>query len=200
MPESHMDARRKDILATAEKLFREKGYAKTTINDILKKQNIAKGTFYYYFKSKDEVVDAIVLADSSDKAEKVRAIAADRSLDTHSKLLRAAHVLYSGRPNDSVSADAEMHKRILLSDVKLVAPEVAVILAAGVKAGDLTCEFPIEAAEYLLSACKTILNAAYCGCQPSQLEMRVWAFLWSAEQLLGCESGSLDYLIPFLMK
>lgn len=200
MPESYMDARRKDILATAEKLFHEKGYAKTTINDILKKQNIAKGTFYYYFKSKDEVVDAIVLAGSTDKAGKVRAIAGDRSLDTHGKLLRAAHVLYSGRPNESVSADAEMHKRILLSEVKLVAPEIAVIIAGGVKTGDLTCEFPIETAEYLLTSCKTFLNTAYCGCQSSQLEMRVWAFLWTAEQLLGCQSGSLDYLIPFLLK
>ena len=44
----------------AESLFEVKGYNKTTVNDILREVNIAKGTFYYYFKSKEEVLDAVI--------------------------------------------------------------------------------------------------------------------------------------------
>ena len=54
------DERKNEILDTAERLFHTKGYEKTTINDILKEVNIAKGTFYYYFKSKEEVMDALI--------------------------------------------------------------------------------------------------------------------------------------------
>ena len=47
------DERRNEILDAAETLFTEKGYSKTTIIDILNQVGIAKGTFYYYFKSKE---------------------------------------------------------------------------------------------------------------------------------------------------
>ena len=49
------EERKKEILDVAEELFTTKGYAETTINDILRKIGIAKGTFYYYFKSKEDL-------------------------------------------------------------------------------------------------------------------------------------------------
>ncbi len=48
--------RRNEILDAAETLFTTKGYNETTIIDILKAVGIAKGTFYYYFKSKEELL------------------------------------------------------------------------------------------------------------------------------------------------
>ncbi|WP_312609309.1 TetR/AcrR family transcriptional regulator, partial [Mammaliicoccus sciuri] len=56
----HPEERKNDILNAAEALFSTKGYQKTTIIDILKAVGIAKGTFYYYFASKEEVMDAII--------------------------------------------------------------------------------------------------------------------------------------------
>ena len=44
---------REKIINTAWKLFYEKGFGETTINDILREADISKGTFYYYFRSKD---------------------------------------------------------------------------------------------------------------------------------------------------
>jgi len=55
------DERKKEILDTAERPFRINGYEKCTIMDIIKEVGIAKGTFYHYFKSKQEVLDAVVL-------------------------------------------------------------------------------------------------------------------------------------------
>ena len=54
------EERRNEILDAAERLFSGKGYNHTTINHILDEVQIAKGTFYYYFKSKEEVMDAII--------------------------------------------------------------------------------------------------------------------------------------------
>ena len=55
------ELRRQEILMTAKKLFIKKGYDKTSVNDILKVVDIAKGTFYYYFSSKEEVLEAIII-------------------------------------------------------------------------------------------------------------------------------------------
>ena len=53
------EERRNEFVEAAEKLFREHGIVDTTINSIVKEMNVAKGLFYYYFKSKDDVIDAI---------------------------------------------------------------------------------------------------------------------------------------------
>ena len=53
------EVRRDEFVAAAEKLFRENGIVETTINAIVKEMDVAKGLFYYYFESKDDVIDAI---------------------------------------------------------------------------------------------------------------------------------------------
>lgn len=49
-----------EILDTAEALFFEQGYHETMVSDIVKKIGVAQGTFYYYFKSKEEILDALI--------------------------------------------------------------------------------------------------------------------------------------------
>lgn len=47
---------RQRIFNTAVDLFTRKGYTKVSVNDICKKAGVSKGTFYYYFKSKSQVL------------------------------------------------------------------------------------------------------------------------------------------------
>ena len=53
------EERRKEFVDAAEKLFKKNGIVDTTVNNIVKELDVAKGLFYYYFKSKDDVIDAI---------------------------------------------------------------------------------------------------------------------------------------------
>lgn len=53
------EKRRQDFLETSLKLFTEKGYEKTTVNDIINAMGLSKGAFYHYFKSKEDVVEQI---------------------------------------------------------------------------------------------------------------------------------------------
>ncbi len=53
------ELRREELIDTAEGLFARKGYEETSIADIVKKAKVAQGTFYYYFKSKGDILDAI---------------------------------------------------------------------------------------------------------------------------------------------
>lgn len=49
------EQRRHGLVEVAKNLFLEKGYAGTTIDDIVEAADVAKVTFYYYFKSKEEI-------------------------------------------------------------------------------------------------------------------------------------------------
>ncbi|NLB21913.1 MAG: TetR/AcrR family transcriptional regulator [Clostridium sp.] len=53
------EIRRQEIIDTARKLFIEKGYEKTSIDDIVGEMNVAKGLFYYYFPKKEAILSAI---------------------------------------------------------------------------------------------------------------------------------------------
>lgn len=49
-----------EILDAAEPLFYANGYHETAISDIVKKMGVAQGTLYYYFKSKEEILEALI--------------------------------------------------------------------------------------------------------------------------------------------
>ncbi|MDT8395970.1 MAG: TetR/AcrR family transcriptional regulator [bacterium] len=49
-------ATRRRLLKAARELFAEKGIDLTTIEDITQRADLAKGTFYYYFEDKNEVI------------------------------------------------------------------------------------------------------------------------------------------------
>ena len=50
---------RQQLLNAAWKLFYEKGYQNTTMDDILKEAHCSKGRFYYYFHAKGELLDSL---------------------------------------------------------------------------------------------------------------------------------------------
>lgn len=63
---------REKIIDTSWRLFHEKGFSGTTINDIIREAEISKGTFYYYFRSKDDMLDtlSVVLDAEYERLEK----------------------------------------------------------------------------------------------------------------------------------
>ncbi|MGV3467004.1 MAG: TetR/AcrR family transcriptional regulator [Heyndrickxia sp.] len=51
-----MKQRRKELIETAIKLFAEKGFQSTSVQDIVSNYGISKGAFYNYFSSKEELL------------------------------------------------------------------------------------------------------------------------------------------------
>ena len=54
------EIRRQEIIQAAHKIFSTKGYEKTTMKDVMDELEIAKGTIYHYFKSKEDLFEAVV--------------------------------------------------------------------------------------------------------------------------------------------
>ena len=52
--------KREDLLNATYELFTSKGVFDTSISDIVKKANMAKGTFYLYFKDKYDIRNALI--------------------------------------------------------------------------------------------------------------------------------------------
>ncbi|HEX3047433.1 MAG TPA: TetR/AcrR family transcriptional regulator [Bacillota bacterium] len=78
--------RKNEILDIALGLFYEKGYEKTTLEDILTKTGISKGTFYYYFDAKEDVLKVLAWREAEKKLTVTRRIVEDEGLSAIDKL------------------------------------------------------------------------------------------------------------------
>ena len=83
------EVRKREILLAARELFVNKGYEQTSVNDILRVVDIAKGTFYYYFASKEEVLETIILDIVDEGAKKAERILQDKSIPLINRIMLA---------------------------------------------------------------------------------------------------------------
>jgi AcrR family transcriptional regulator len=67
--ETKKEATRQEILAAAAELFKTKGYDSTSVDDIALAADVAKGTFYYHFQAKEDLVMALQEAELKAAAE-----------------------------------------------------------------------------------------------------------------------------------
>ncbi len=65
------DIRKKQILETAEKLFCEKGYEKTSVQDILDILKLSKGSFYHHYESKELLLQGMCEKRSAAAAQRL---------------------------------------------------------------------------------------------------------------------------------
>lgn len=63
---------RDDILREAQKLFQQFGLRKTTMEDIARSMGKGKSTLYYYYCSKEEIFDAVILREMDDVFDMVK--------------------------------------------------------------------------------------------------------------------------------
>ena len=84
---------RAKLLAAARKVFAEKGLGAATARDIVRETDLATGTFYNYFDSKEEVFMAL-LEELAEKARAARARAAARAGPDVEQRVEAAYRAY----------------------------------------------------------------------------------------------------------
>ncbi len=55
------EEKKQSLLSAAFSLFTQKGVAKTTVDEIVRQANVAKGTFYLYFQDKTQLLQELIL-------------------------------------------------------------------------------------------------------------------------------------------
>lgn len=88
-----MTTTRERILDTAELRFVRQGFSATTVAQLIDDAQVAKGTFYHHFTSKEEVMTAVIERQVAGLVTSAEQIAADRSQPA---LARAARIVSGG--------------------------------------------------------------------------------------------------------
>jgi len=198
--------RRNEILDAAEMLFTMKGYTKTTIIDILNEIGIAKGTFYYYFKSKEEVMDAIIMRIVSTDVAAAKKIVSDPSIPTIDKLFQ---ILVAQRPKNGDNKEqmieqfhqkgnAEMHQKSLVQTIRYLTPVLAEVIHQGIQENIFATDYPEETIEFLIASSAFLFDEDLFAWKPDEMLQKVKAFVSIMETTLGAKKGSFDNILQLL--
>jgi AcrR family transcriptional regulator len=85
------DIRKQEILTAAETFFCKKGYEQTSIQDILDRLKLSKGSFYHHFPSKESLLEGICL----NRAEQVYHMT-EEQMKRENDVLSCLNILLSG--------------------------------------------------------------------------------------------------------
>ena len=158
--------RKVEFLDTAQQLFFTQGYDQTSVDAIIRKIGLSKGTFYYYFKSKEDLLDQLTCKMGEKILEEVKKIADREDLDAVAKLNKAyavtgnikleniellkvlIEVLYNDR-------NLFFRYKIFLKFTELITPEFTKIIRQGVNEKLFNTPYPEEAARLIFEIANT---------------------------------------------
>ena len=193
--------RRQEIVVTARELFQNKSYESTTMQDIMNALGIAKGTIYHYFKSKEELLEAVV-EDSVDKyiagLEKVLNETEGNGLDKMRALIKSGNVEEEqGNILEQLHdpGNIGMHTRQLAITISRLAPLYASAIQQGCEEGIFQTQHPLECAEFLLAGIQFLTDIGFHTWSEKQLTRRAMAFPSLIEAQLNAPKGSFDFLL-----
>lgn len=189
------EERRQDIIEAAKMLFLEQDYASTTMQDVMKKLNIAKGTIYHYFKSKDEILDAVIdnMIENYLDQLKARISNVSGSAVDKMKLLLRSEEPESMLDDLHKPGNIDMHSRLLAVTILKLSPLYAEIIEQGNQEKLFDVEHPLETAELLLAGIQFLTDM---GCHPwshQDLARRTNAIPSLLEAQLGATKGTFTF-------
>ncbi len=138
------DLVRAAILRAAETVFKKWGITKTTMEDIAHEAGKGKSTLYYYFKSKEEVLDAVAQVQIARISGAAQA-AIDQKSTAREKLIAYVYSTFKGirkamAPYDIGRVELKTHKALvdgILRKVEVVDQRIIEsILGLGVERGE----------------------------------------------------------------
>lgn len=211
--------RKNELLDTAQELFFTKGYKQTSIESIIKKIGVAKGTFYYYFKSKEDLLDKLTYKMSKKILEEVKKIVEKDDLNAIDKLNQAYAVAGSVKLENiellKVLLKAFYNDRNLffrhkmfMSSMEILAPEFSKIIRQGVNEKVFNTPFPDEAARLIFEIANTfsgkipqlIMDLDKNPENLNKVEKEYRVYENAIERIVGAEEGTVEIVNRNVLK
>lgn len=157
------------IVTAAWQLFYEKGYNGTTVDDIIELSGTSKGSFYYYFNTKDELLNTLsmILDDFYEELE----VKMDANMNSFYKLLYINYEAHS-MMEEKISIDllASLYstqlvaqgERHLLDQNRSYYKLVTKIVDEGQKKGQIRSDMPISEITQYYAMCERALVSDWC--------------------------------------
>ena len=148
------EVRKQEIVAAAFELFREKSYEQVSVHDIVAKVGLAQGTFYYHFKSKDELLDAVVEYETQKNFAILASVANDEKLG----ILEKMQAFINLNPDDESrrfirlvrsEENAVMYRKYQTKMAEELVPLMAKMAEEGNRQGVFNVQYPRETVELL---------------------------------------------------
>ena len=187
------EKRKQELLKIAYDMFLSRGYENTSVDEIIAGAQIAKGTFYYYFPSKEQLLEAVIDMMIESEAETVRQIIGS-DLPVPQKIVA---VITSVKPAESEQPIQDalmrpenvlMHDRIRKKLIEVIVPLLSEVIEEGVGQGIFACDHIPERVRMLL----VISNATFN--ERTFTERDIAVFIDMTEKLLGARPGTMGFI------
>jgi AcrR family transcriptional regulator len=190
------EERKHDLIDAAEQLFATKGYDQTAISDIVKEVNVAQGTFYYHFKSKADILEAVVNKSVLKMADKIRLIAERDDIDPAAKLNGFFDALVDfSSLNDELTnlvhreSNLILHQKLARTTLSMLVPLLSRIIQDGVSQGVFDVVNPVETSVLLLVAVGGLFHDPDVLSDPEHIQRAKITVEQTITRVLGMKEG-----------
>ena len=187
------ERRKQELLQIAYRMFLQKGYEETSVDEIIAQAGIAKGTYYYYFETKEQMLEEVIGMMIGQEMQ-----AAEQILQTDLPVpQKIVGIITSLRPAPAESPIEEalmkpeniiMHGKIQKKLIESVTPLLSEVVEEGIAEGIFACDHIPERVRMLL----IISSETFDEGQFSEGDIAV--FIDMAEKLLGAETGTMQFV------
>lgn len=192
------------ILDAMQKLMSETSTQSISVSDIAREAGIGKGSIYYYFKSKEEILEAVIERTYSQAIEKGERLLQTPHLDALTKMeiiFQACRESSSALLRQESSTFLELQQSALVHQqyvriiIKKLRPILADIIRQGNQEGTMYCESPEEVADIVLLILTIKLDNQLSLQPPEQIRKTLDVFIYMLETSFHIEKGRLDYMM-----
>lgn len=194
--------RKNELLDIAEQFFARSGYEETSVNDIITAADVAKGTFYYYFKSKEDLMDAVLDRQLAEFGSESQKICGDPSMNALQKIqLFINQMIQFKDSKGELLAFLYTEKNYLLRQryfekmYKLLGPCLFSVVEQGIREGVFDLQYPRETVDLFILMPSLIVQYISPADGPEQFYRKIRALERAFERLLGARKGSISLML-----
>ena len=187
------EKRKQELLKIAYQMFIQKGYEETSIDDIIAEAHIAKGTYYYYFPSKEATLEEVINMMINDEVQRAKAIMS-APISIPQKLVG---IITSLRPEQEEGNIADilnqkeniiMHEKINRRIVDEAVPLLTEVVSEGTRQGMFTCDRIEERVRMILIMSQHLFDNS--NFSVGDIEV----FIDMVEKTLGAQPDTLGFI------
>ena len=187
------ERRKQELLRIAYQMFIQKGYEETSIDEIIAEAHIAKGTYYYYFPSKEATLEEVINMMISDEVKQAREVLS-APIPVPRKLVG---VIASLRPEQGESNIADalnqkenivMHEKIGRRIVDEAVPLLSEVVSEGIEQGIFNCDHIEERVRMILVMSQHVFDNGNFS------EGDIEVFIDMVEKTLGAQPDTLGFI------
>ena len=192
------DERKAQLIEMARRLFLREGYVEVSVSRIVHEVGVAQGTFYYYFSSKEEILDAVIEEYLSDLSAEFAKIEGDRSLDARAAfecMVRTEMSFDAERARELCGIQgADMHTRFFSRTLRTLAPHYLAVIERGVELGAFRTPCPDLVAETVILHVHFLFDRDVMGWDDKEYARRLTAAASLLGVLLDLREGGFDFM------